>query len=222
MARRSALIVGADDPATSVAAGLELLGWHVLRAGDDAVTWTDTTVDDLVGPDTPLDLVVHARYPAASRRRAELASLDAAGWHAAADEPLEAAIRLARGAHGHLAGADGTLVFLVPLMASAGGEGFAPMATAAEGARLLAKSLAKTWGADGIRAHAITLDPSAFLAPADAAGMAEANALHDPPLGRVPDLGTDVVPIIDALAGESATALTGASLVVDGGLWMPG
>ena len=35
---------------------------------------------------------------------------------------------------------------------------------AGEGIRLLAKSLAKTWGADGITAHSITLDPHAFLA----------------------------------------------------------
>ncbi|GJM37558.1 MAG: hypothetical protein DHS20C19_09250 [Acidimicrobiales bacterium] len=221
MARRTALIVGAGDPATSVAAGLIALGWTVHHLDDDALAWTDTTVADEVG-DEPIDLVIHARYPAASRHRAELTTLSADDWHAAADEPLEAAIRLARGAHGPLAATSGTLVFLVPLMASAGGEGFAPFATAAEGARLLAKSLAKTWGGDGIRAHALTLDPAAFLDPADAAGMAEANALHDPPLGRVPDLHDDVAPIIDALTRGETAALTGASLVVDGGLWMPG
>lgn len=221
MARRTALIAGAGDPADSVAAGLDARGWHVVRAADDTEPWSDTTVGRIVG-DVALDLVVHARYPAAARRRADLVDLDAAAWHAAADEPLEAAIRLARGAHAPLARARGTIVFLVPLMASAGGEGFAPMATAAEGARLLAKSLAKTWGADGIRAHAITLDPGAFLAAEDAAGIAEANSLHDPPLGHVPDLATEVAPIIDALSREEAAALTGASLVVDGGLWMPG
>lgn len=222
MARRTALIAGAGDPADSIAGGLTDLGWEVLRADDDAVTWTDSTVADIAGAEAALDLVIHARYPAACRRRADLVSLDAAGWHAAADEPLDAAVRLARGAHGPLAAAGGTIVFLVPLMASAGGEGFAPFATVAEGARLLAKGLAKTWGDDGIRAHAITLDPGAFLAAEDAAGMAEANSLHDPPLGHVPDLATEVAPIIDALTSGAAHALTGASLVVDGGLWMPG
>ena len=221
MAGRTGLIVGGGDPATSIARGLRDLGWAITHVEDDARRWTDSTVADEVG-DAPLDLVVHARYPAPSRRRAELAAMTAADWQAAADEPLESAIRLARGAHPGLAAASGTLVFLVPLMASAGGEGFAAIAAAAEGARLLAKSLAKTWGEDGIRAHAITLDPSAFLGADDAAGMAEANALHDPPLGRVPDLVTDVAPILDALTRDHAAALTGASLVVDGGLWMPG
>ena len=52
--------------------------------------------------------------------------------------------------------------------------------------------------------------------------MAEANALHDPPLGRVPDLSSEVARIVAALSGDDFAASTGASLVVDGGLWMPG
>ena len=52
--------------------------------------------------------------------------------------------------------------------------------------------------------------------------MAEANALHDPPLGHVPDLSSEITPIVDALTTGDLAALTGASLVADGGLWMPG
>lgn len=222
MARRVALIVGAGDPAAAVAAGLETGGWAVHRLDDDDIEWTDRTVADRFPEVRALDLVVHARYPAPARRRAELVDLTPADWHVAADGPLEAAIRLARSTHPLLAATDGTIVFLVPLMASAGGEGFAPIATAAEGIRLLAKSLAKTWGGDGIRAHAITLDPSAFLSPEDSAGMAEANSLHDPPLGRVPDLETEVTRVVDALAHDAFASVTGSSLVIDGGLWMPG
>jgi NAD(P)-dependent dehydrogenase (short-subunit alcohol dehydrogenase family) len=222
MARRNALIVGAGDPADSIAEGLAGRDWAVLRLTDDDTSVTDGTVDDHFPDRDGLDLVLHARYPAASRGRATLVDLSDDEWHAMADEPLESAIRLARGVHADLAASSGTMIFLVPLMASAGGDGFAPMATAAEGIRILAKSLAKTWGHDGIRAHAITLDPSAFLDEADAAGMAEANSLHDPPLGRVPDLADEVARIVDALAGDDFASLVGASLVVDGGLWMPG
>ncbi len=222
MARRAVLIVGAGEPATSVAVGLGVAGWDVHRIDDDTIVWTDDTLAVQCSGLGAVDLVVHARYPAVARRRADLVDLDGDQWRAAADEPLEAAIRLARCVHRPLAAAGGTIVFLVPLMASAGGAGFAAFATAAEGIRVLAKSLAKTWGTDGIRAHALTLDPSAFLAPVDAAGMAEANSLHDPPLGRVPDLETEVARVIAALAHDDLAVLTGASLVVDGGLWMPG
>ena len=107
-------------------------------------------------------------------------------------------------------------------MASAGGAGYTALAGLGEGVRILAKSLAKTWGADGITAHAITLDPHAFLDAEDAAGIAADNALHDPPLGRIPDDTADVAPIIDWLASDTAAPLVGSSLVIDGGLWMPG
>ncbi|MDE0607453.1 MAG: SDR family oxidoreductase [Acidimicrobiaceae bacterium] len=217
---RTALVVGSGDPADSVGVGLVAAGWSLLRLGDDLID------DDTVAAAFPtlehLDLVVHARYPPLCRQRMDLTDLTAEQWHAACDEPLEAGIRLARAAYEPLRAAGGTIVYLVPLMASAGGDGFAPFAGAAEGLRVLAKSLARTWGTDDIRVHAITLDPSAFLAPTDAAGMAEANSLHDPPLGRVPDLSDEVSLVVDALTTNAFAALTGASLVVDGGLWMPG
>ena len=219
MARRDALIVG-ERPGRELQQALAAPGgaWEgsVRWLGDDAIT--DHTVDEL-GVDG-LDLVVHSAYPAVSRTRRPLIELTVDDWRLACDEPLESAVRLARGAHRHLAARNGTIVFVVPVMASAGADGFAPLATAAEGVRILAKSLARTWGGDGIRAHALTLDPHHFLDGDDAAGIAAANALHDPPLG--PPDAADVAGVIDLLASAPAAVLTGTSLVVDGGLWMPG
>ena len=224
MAGRNALIVGAGSPAADIAAGLADLGWAVSRLDDDSAAASDATVAERIGSDSDegLSLVVHARYPAVCRRPSPLTELSPADWHAACDEPLEAAIRLARGAHAPLAAHGGCIVFVVPLTASAGGSGFAPFAAAAEGCRILAKSLARSWGAEGIRAHSLMLDPSAFLDADAVAGIAESNALHDPPLGRVPDPRSEVAAVIGALAEERFEALVGSSLVVDGGLWMPG
>jgi len=170
----------------------------------------------------PLNLAVWAEYSVAATRPRPLIELTASEWDEACDRPLRAAIDFARTTHPRLAAGRGTIVFLVPLMASAGGAGYTPLATVGEGVRILAKSLAKTWGGDGVTAHAITLDPHAFLEPDLAAGIAEANSLHDPPFGRIPDDRTEVAPIIEWLASATAAPLTGASLVVDGGLWMPG
>lgn len=217
---RTALVVGGGDPADSVGVGLLSAGWSLLRLGDEPIH--DDTIAAVFPTLERLDLVVHARYPAVCRRRMQLTELTAQQWHRGCDEPLEAGIRLARAAHRPLRAAEGTIVYLVPLMASAGGDGFTCLSGAAEGLRVLAKSLAKIWGSDGIRAHAVTLDPSAFLTAEDAAVIVEANSLHDPPLGRVPDLSSEVSAIVDALASEKFSALTGASLVVDGGGWMPG
>ena len=217
---RTALVVGSGDPADSVAVGLVAAGWSLLRLGDEPIY--DETISASFPTLEHLDLVVHARYPRVCRQRMDLCDLTAQQWYEACDEPLESGIRLARAAHEPLRTAKGTIIYLVPLMASAGGDGFAAFAGAAEGLRLLAKSLAKTWGTDHIRAHAITLDPSAFLAADDAAPMVEANSLHDLPLGRVPNLSNEVSAVVDALTTDAFAVLTGASLVVDGGGWMPG
>jgi len=203
MARR-ALIIG-TGVADRIALGLP--DWELERAA---------------GRSEPLDLVVWADYAPASLRPRPLAETTAAGWHEACDHPLRTAIDLTRAVHPRLAAGRGTIVFVVPLMASAGGSGYAALATVGEGVRILAKSLAKTWGGDGITAHAVTLDPHAFLAPGHAAGIAANNSLHDPPLGGVPDDTDEVAPIIDWLTSDPARSLTGASLVIDGGLWMPG
>ena len=202
MARR-ALIVG-TGVADRIAAGLS--GWEIERKP---------------GAES-LDLVVWANYPAAACTPRRLTDLSLAEWDEACDRPLRAVIDLARATHEALAANRGTFVVLVPLMASAGGAEYTALASLGEGIRLLAKSLAKTWGADGITAHSITLDPHAFLAVQDAAGIAADNALHDPPLGRVPDDTDDIAPIIEWLASGTAAPLVGSSLVVDGGLWMPG
>ena len=203
MARR-ALIVG-SGVADRVAAGLD-------RHFD---------VDRQPGAEA-LDLVVWADYPEIACQPTALIDLTPSDWKAACDHPLRSAIDLARDVHEPLAAARGTIVFLVPLMASAGGAGYSALAGLGEGVRLLAKSLAKTWGADDITSHSITLDPHAFLEADNAAGIAADNALHEPPLGRVPSDTDDVAPIIDWLASDTAAPLVGSSLVVDGGLWMPG
>ncbi|MEM9519097.1 MAG: SDR family oxidoreductase [Actinomycetota bacterium] len=202
MARR-ALIVG-TGVADRIAAGLH-----------------DLEIDRRPGA-AALDLVVWADYAVLARQPSPLVDLTPAEWSAACDTPLRSAIDLTRSVHDPLAATGGTIVFVVPVMASAGGADYAALAALGEGVRILAKSLARSWGGSGITAHAVTLDPHSFLTSDDAAGIAADNALHDPPLGRVPDDTDDIAPIIAWLSSDTAAPLTGASLVIDGGLWMPG
>ena len=219
---RYVLVVGGGDPGAALAA--ELSG-DVLVVDPEPGDIDDGFVDRLARTDGSavdgLDLVVHALYPAASRTPARIEEMSTDDWAAACDDPLEAAIRLARGAHRHLAARHGTIVFCVPLIGAAGAASLVALAGLAEGLRILARSLARGWGADGIRAHAVTLHPSMFLAPEHAAAAAESTALHDPALGRLPSTA-EIAAVIDALADTKAAGLTGASLVMDGGTWMAG
>ena len=214
---RDVLVVGGGDPATAVAA--ELSG-DVLLVDPAPSDVDDGFVDGLArsdgSPVDGLDLVVHALYPAGSRTPARIDELTVDGWAAACDDPLEAAIRLARGVHRHLAARRGTIVVCVPLVGAAGAANLVALSALAEGLR------ARSWGPDRIRAHAVTLHPSIFLAPEHAPAVVDATALHDAALGRLPS-AAEIASVIDTLADGQATAgLTGASLVMDGGTWMTG
>ena len=219
---RDVLVVGGSDPAGALAS--ELSG-TVLRATPEPGEVDDGFVDRLSHSDgTPvdgLDLVVYALYPPQSRTPALIHEMTDEAWSAACDEPLEAGIRLARGAHRHLAARRGTIVFCVPLVGAAGATSLVALSALAEGLRVLARSLARSWGSDHIRAHAVTLHPSMFLSLEHAATAAEATALHDPALGRLPS-AAEIAAVIDTLADSAAAGLTGASLVMDGGTWMAG
>ena len=220
---RDVLVVGRGDPVAALAA--EMSG-DVLVAAPAPGDVDDGFVDGLVRADgTPvdgLDLVLHALYPVQSRIPARVEEMTAGDWAAACDDPLEAAIRLARGAHRHLAARRGTIVVCVPLVGAAGAARLVALSALAEGLRILARSLARSWGSDQIRAHAVTLHPSMFLSPEHASAAVGATALHDPALGRLPS-AAEIVSVIDALAdGRTTSGLTGASLVMDGGTWMTG
>ena len=219
---RDVLVVGGGDPAAVLAA--ELSG-DVLVVDPEPGDVDDGFVDRLTRADGStvdgLDLVVHALYPVLSRTPARVEQMSTDDWAAACDTPLEAGIRLARGAHRHLAARRGAIVFCVPLVGAAGAASFVALAGLAEGLRVLARSLARGWGADRIRAHAVTLHPSMFLSPEHAAAATEATALHDPALGRLPS-AAEIAAVIDRLADPEAAGLTGASLVMDGGTWMAG
>ncbi len=220
---RDVLVVGGGDPAAALAA--ELSG-DVLVAAPEPGDIDDGFVDRLARPDGTaidgLDLVVHALYPERSRTPAPIAAMTADDWAAACDDPLEAGIRLARGAHRHLVARQGTIVFCVPVVGAAGAANLVALAGLAEGLRVLARSLARSWGSDQTSAHAVTLHPSMFLPPEHAAAAVDATALHDPALGRLPS-AAEIAAVIEALADSRTTSgLTGASLVMDGGTWMAG
>lgn len=220
---RGILVVGGDDPATALAS--ELSG-NVLHVAPEAEEVDDGFVDGLRRADGTavdgLDLVVHALFPQQSRTPARIDEMTEGEWAAACDAPLEAGIRLARGAHRHLAARQGTMVVCVPLVGAAGAANLVALAGLAEGLRVLARSLARSWGSDQIRAHAVTLHPSMFLPAEHAAAAVDATALHDPALGRLPS-AAEIAAVIEALAdGRTTAGLTGASLVMDGGTWMAG
>lgn len=117
------------------------------------------------------------------------------------------------------------VIVLVPSMALAGSPGLTAWTSAAEGQRSLTKALARAWGIRGITVNAIAV-PAAVLT-----GQANHGNDDDVPLDRpglqplslagLPTLRNEVAGVLASLLEPAWAAVTGATLAVDGGQWMP-
>ncbi|HSA53786.1 MAG TPA: SDR family oxidoreductase, partial [Yinghuangia sp.] len=166
-----------------------------------------------------LDAVVHN---ATSRRSSEPVDLENAPvelWDEHAAVASVASYTIARAAYRHLRETSGSYVLLT---SPAGMQGSANLSfyAAAKGAqRGFVKSLAREWGADGIRVNGLAplavtpaLDNAMRL---DATMQARITALI--PMGRVGDPVEDIGPCAVFLCGPASRYVTGQTLVVSGG-----
>ncbi len=135
-------------------------------------------------------------------------------FDAAWEQPMRHAIVSFQAAHraGHQ-----RIIAIVPTIAMSGAPRLAHVAATAEAIRLLVKSAARQWGADGITVNCIAVSPSLFGISPEAVG---AVSLAPPALASAGSLANDIIPLIALLAGAGAHHLTGSTLTADGGVWM--
>jgi NAD(P)-dependent dehydrogenase (short-subunit alcohol dehydrogenase family) len=211
---RNAVVVGDGPLAADLADGLGARGYRVAPVAVREVSRANF-VDALKRVHQELgsiDLVVHAHAHPLALRSGTVEDISERDWIDACESTLDAAYRMAQAAHAHLVESRGRLVFVVPTTGLTGAVGYAALAAAAEGIRALAKGMAKTWGRDGITVNSI-----AYALGADSATTTM--SLVAPAFGRLPDIETDVAPVIALLASPDAHFVTGATLVLDGGIW---
>jgi NAD(P)-dependent dehydrogenase (short-subunit alcohol dehydrogenase family) len=163
-----------------------------------------------------LDVVVHALVAPGSYDLVALADTDRAGWDARCEAVLRTALACAGATYRQLGARGGRLVVVTPTVALTGAAGLVPIVTALEGLRALAKSAARQWGDSGITVNCLA-PPVALVAPRSAAADP---GVEEPALGRRPDGRADVAPIVALLAADGAGFVTGATIVVDGGVVM--
>ena len=164
----------------------------------------------------PLDVVVHALVAPGSYDLVALADTDRAGWDARCEAVLRTALACAGATYRQLAARGGRFVVVTPTVALTGAAGLVPIVTALEGLRALAKSAARQWGDSGITVNCLA-PPVALVAPGAAAADP---GVEEPALGRRPDGRADVAPIVALLTADAAGFVTGATIVVDGGVVM--
>jgi NAD(P)-dependent dehydrogenase (short-subunit alcohol dehydrogenase family) len=191
-------------------------GWRTPATRAALTALVDAVVADLGG----IDLLVHAWVHPEALVRRRVGDLTEQQWIDACEATLDGAYRLSQAAYPHLRTAQGRFVFVVPAFGMGGAEGYAPYAAAAEGIRSLAKGIAKTWGRDGITVNTIAVAAENLLDEDAAVAATKALSLSPPALGRPGDPAGDLAPVLSLLCSPDAGFITGATLVLDGGVWM--
>jgi NAD(P)-dependent dehydrogenase (short-subunit alcohol dehydrogenase family) len=208
------VVGGPGGPASQAAGGLRAIGASVteLAAGSRA----DLTAQ--LSAIASLRLVVWAPSPGASAVPTPLMEQDEAQWDAGAAQPLREAVACFQAAEQALESASGgAIVAILPTIAMNGSSGLTAWSTASEGLRSLVKVSSREFSKRGITVNAVTL-PAAVLA-----GSAE--SLNRPGLPAatltIPESTGDVAGILAALAEPPWTSVTGMTIAVDGGVWVP-
>jgi NAD(P)-dependent dehydrogenase (short-subunit alcohol dehydrogenase family) len=215
-----------DDAVGALGAGLRALGETVVLAphGAPGTLGSLGTAADYVA-----DVVATAEKTSGQLAAAVLVStgpaLSHAGplaglvpeqWRQRVEEPLQQTTAFFQGAHRRLRIDGGYLVVVVPSLSLVGAAGFVPWAVVAEGQRSLAKAAARAWGRQGITVNCLSV-PAALLgneAAPDRPGQPE------PALRPAPDLQGAVASVLASLVSGRWRAVTGATIAVDGGVWM--
>ena len=159
--------------------------------------------------------------------------LDEPAWEAAAERSLRAAFVVLQQVHAVVP--DGACVVVVlPTVAAGGAAGLVPLCTAVEGIRVMAKAVARRWGARRITVNTIEVDLAAFVTgdhshDGDGDGD-DGDSGAGTPRPTVAQLGTaalppgsavaDVAGLVEMLDSDVGAALTGALLVADRGTVM--
>ena len=222
--RGAAVAVVGPGPVRDVAAASEAAGgraWAVSSAWDTREA-AERAFSDAAAALGPIGIVVHGLAEPEAYVPAAFMDLDADRWARIAEAPLWATLLSFQAAHTQMAGAGGRIFLIVPTAAMSSAPRLVGATAAGDGQRSLLKASARCWGVDGITINCIAVPVAWFAAPDGPAGApAPADRLGLPgPALAPPSARHDVAGLIAALAGPDASALTGATLAVDGGVWM--
>lgn len=196
---------------------------EIVRRGGDAVALhcdvtdpeqIDTVVADVVAKFGSLSILVNNAQTAAHGTLLTVAEEDYLG---SMDSGPLATLRMMRAAHPHLKG-NGSIVNLGSSM-KWDPTGTGAYAAAKEAVKVLTRTAACEWGADGIRVNAILPLASSPLMDEWAELNPEAyeEYLRTVPLGRLGDAETDIGPAAVFLCSPASRYITGQSIPVDGG-----
>jgi NAD(P)-dependent dehydrogenase (short-subunit alcohol dehydrogenase family) len=226
-ATRTLVITAGSGIGASIATRLRQRGNLVLEP-DPALDLADAVAvgesfRSLVGSGS-VDQVVLAAIDPSAFRAAPMTSLSEEEWDRAAESPMRAAFVVLQQVHAVIADGGG-VVLILPTVVTTGVADLVPLCTAVEGIRVMAKAVARRWGARSITVNTIEVELAAFMLGDDVDGGAGDVAVPLVPVLGQPALPPgsavdDVLGLVDMLATPAAAAITGALLVADRGTVM--
>lgn len=175
--------------------------------------------DDLGGP---VDILVHAAVDPAALEPMPFHEIEEERFEAVWEQAMQSTIAWLQAAHGAMRDRGGRIILLTPTVAMAGAAGFAAYAAAAEGQRLLARSVARLWAAEGITVNCVAPAVEAFADDHGPPGgpSTTARSVWGRALGRSGDPETDLGPLVAFLASDAGHFVTGLTVCADGGDFM--
>jgi 3-oxoacyl-[acyl-carrier protein] reductase len=160
--------------------------------------------------------VVHAAMNPIAYEPIAFADVDDERWDLIWEGTMRAALAVLQASFASMRGHDGRIAFVAPTVSMSGAERLVPYTTAVEGQRLLAKSAARQWGPDGITVNCVAVAPEQV--PIGVSSTA--TSLAPAALGGSGDPEHDIGPVVVFLLGDGGHFVTGATISVDGGVWM--
>jgi len=212
-------LVGATRALAAVTAELDARGARatavdtMLRDAAGVTVAFATVADELGGP---VRVVVHAAMEPAAFDPMPFEEVDDDRFDAVWEGTMHAALAVLQASFAQMRGRGGQILLVTPTVGMSGVPGLAPYAAALEGQRLLAKSAARQWGPDGIRVNCLAPAPEQVPIGVRSVDVSLAPAA----LGGPGDAEHDLGPVAVFLAGDDAHFVTGATIGVDGGVWM--
>lgn len=159
------------------------------------------------------DAVVHVCVDERALVAQPLAETEPDDWEIRGERLIREAIFTFQAAFTTFADRPGRIVLVAPTAGLTGAGGLVPYTTAVEGVRALAKSAARQWGPQGITVNTVMVPPDLV-----ASVLVSNTTFNAPPvIGHLPDVRADVVEAIGLFACATATSVTGATVIVDGG-----
>jgi NAD(P)-dependent dehydrogenase (short-subunit alcohol dehydrogenase family) len=214
-ARVAWLTDGLDEPVAQTPTGVSRIGASFAsRAGLEQAF---SAARERVGE---AGQIVMSALPHAALQAQDIAGLSDDAWRAACSTAMKSVLYGLQASHGQMARRGGSVVVVGPTLSLAGAPQLVALSTAVEGQRGLVKSTARQWGKLGVSINWVAVAPRALAPLFDAMTLPVKTDAVPVAMGRPPDLGREIVPVIEFLGSAAGRVMTGATLVLDGGEWM--